>query len=437
MGKSKIVIVGGGVAGLVAACELARAGKAVTVLEKAERFGGRAITVRKNGALLNLGSHAFYRGGEAEKIFRELGLSLRGGSPSPDVSVLRDGKVMPLTRFIMGRDFTWAGRFELARALVRLARLDPVAEGAADVDLRTWMERQLREPMARNLLYALVRTGTFTQSPDSQCAGPALAQARRPLRPGAVVYLEGGWQSIVDQLAGMAMRAGAELLRSAGAEAIAHEDGRVRKVRLKDGSELEAEHVVLAVPPDEAFRLVKGAEHTALRVWKEQARPVTAACLDLCLRRLTAPRNRIVMGIDEPVFFSHQSGPTPSLAREGHVVHAVRYHGAEERDARKDEAELERALDIIQPGWRNEVIARQYLPNMTVAHDYAHIGRRDRAPGPAVPEVRGLYAAGEWTGRGELLVDAAAASGRRAARKLLEDLRMDGDESDRGGRAGN
>jgi phytoene dehydrogenase-like protein len=436
MDESKIVIIGGGVAGLVAACRLARAGKRVTVLEKAERFGGRAITVTKNGALLNLGSHAFYRGGEAERIFRELGLRLAGGSPSIAISVLWDGRVMPLARFIMGRPFTWAGRIELARALLKLMRPDPAAEDISDASLRAWIERHLREPMGRNLLYAMLRTSTFTHAPDRQCAGPALKQARRTLKPGAVVYLEGGWQSIVDQLVGIALREGAELVRSAGVEAVMHEDGRVRGVRLKDGSELEAEAVIAAVPPAEACRLVRSAEQTSLRVWKEQARPVTVACLDLCLRRLPAPRNRIVMGIDEPVFFSYQSGPTPSLAKEGHVVHAVRYHGIGEHDPAGDEAALEQAMDVIQPGWRDEMIARQYLPAMTAAYDYPHAGRADRAPGPAVPEVRGLYVAGEWTGRGELLVDAAAASGERAAEKLLDDLRTVGDRPHHGTEAG-
>ena len=82
-------------------------------------------------------------------------------------------------------------------------------------------------------------------------------------------------------------------------------------------------------------------------------------------------------------------------------------------------------MDAIQPGWRKEVIARQYLPNMTAVYDYIHVGRLDNAPGPAVPQVRGLYVAGDWAGHGELLVDAAAASGRRAAMKLLDDLRTE------------
>jgi pyruvate/2-oxoglutarate dehydrogenase complex dihydrolipoamide dehydrogenase (E3) component len=59
---------------------------------------------------------------------------------------------------------------------------------------------------------------------------------------------------------------------------------------------------------------------------------------------------------------------------------------------------------------------------MAVVHDYPHIGRTDRTPGPAVPEIRGLYAAGDWASHGELLADAAAASGRRAAALIVKDL---------------
>jgi phytoene dehydrogenase-like protein len=420
MKPSKIAVIGSGIAGLVAACDLARAGKQVVVLEKAEQFGGRAMTVQKNGALFNLGSHALYRGGEADRIFRELGLKLKGGSPSLNVSVLWNSKVMSMTRFLFSRHFTWSTRIELTRALMKLMRLDPAADEVAAASVRAWIERHLRDPMGRNLLYALVRTSTYTLAPDVQCAGPALGQARRSFKPNSVLYVEGGWQSIVDQLKETAIRAGAEFVRSAGVAAIEH-DGEVRKLRLSDGAELEVGRVIAAVPPAETFRLVQDADRTSLRIWKEQARPATVACLDLCLRRIPAPRHNLVMGIDEPVFFCNQSKPTPSLAREGFVIHVVKYHGVGEKDPRKDEATLERALDLIQPGWRKEVIARQYLPVMTAACDYVHTGRQDRTPGPDVPEIRGLYVAGDWAGHGELLVNAAAASGRRAARRLLEE----------------
>src|SRR5690606_2724199 len=131
------------------------------------------------------------------------------------------------------------------------------------------------------LLYSLIRTSTFTNAPDLLCAGPALGQARRALRRNAVLYAEGGWQSIVDQLKEKAVRAGAELIQSAGVAAIEH-DGEVRRLRLSGGAEMEVGKVIAAVPPAELFRLVPHAERTSLQIWKDQARPATVACLDLC-----------------------------------------------------------------------------------------------------------------------------------------------------------
>ncbi|MDQ0917087.1 FAD-dependent oxidoreductase [Paenibacillus sp. V4I5] len=48
-------IIGGGIAGLVAAIDLARAGKSVVLFEKDSQLGGRAISVKKNGAIFDLG----------------------------------------------------------------------------------------------------------------------------------------------------------------------------------------------------------------------------------------------------------------------------------------------------------------------------------------------------------------------------------------------
>ncbi len=220
MQHADVAVIGGGIAGLVAACDLAKAGKRVVVLEKAEKFGGRAMTIQKNGALFNLGGHALYRGGEADRIFREMGIRLKGGSPSMNVSVLWNNKVISLTRFILDRNFTWSGRVELMRAIAKLMRIDPDADELAAVNVRSWIERHIREPMVRNLLYSLIRTSTFTHAPDTQCAGPALGQASRSLRPNGVLYVEGGWQSIVDQLEETAARAGARLVHSAGVAAI-------------------------------------------------------------------------------------------------------------------------------------------------------------------------------------------------------------------------
>jgi phytoene dehydrogenase-like protein len=107
------------------------------------------------------------------------------------------------------------------------------------------------------------------------------------------------------------------------------------------------------------------------------------------------------------------------------VVHLIKYNDFSGNDSKSDEKQLEQTMDILHPNWRQEVVARQYLPTITVAHDYAHIGRTVPQPGPAVPEIRGLYAAGDWAGHNELLADAAAASAKRAAGALLLQLTTD------------
>mgnify|MGYP001190351537 FL=1 len=426
MRKVDVAVVGGGIAGLVAANDLARAGKSVVVFEKSAQFGGRAITVRKKGALFNLGGHALYLGGSADTIFQELGLKLEGGSPSRRVSVIWKNRVMPLSRFLFGRDMSWTGRIELLRMLAKLGRIDTDNGEMTSISVREWLEREMRDPMVRNVFYALIRTGTFTQAPDLQYIGPALRQVQRSFRKQGVLYVQGGWQSIIDQLREKVVRAGAIVAGSAGVEAIGHDGGEVCRLHLSNGETMEIGYVISAVPLAETCRLVQDAGRTSLQVWKDQARAVSVACLDLCLRRLPVPNRNVVLGIDQPVFFSNQSKATPSLAEDGSwVMHLIKYNGyngAGESDPKKDEAFLEQMMDRIQPGWRKEVVARQFLPNMTVVGDYMHIDRIDKTPGPVVPEIRGLYVAGDWASHGEVLVDAAAASGRRAAQRLLQDM---------------
>src|SRR5688500_13809046 len=56
-----ITVIGGGLAGLVAAIESAEAGAPVRLLEARSSLGGRAATTR-GGFAANLGPHAFYVG---------------------------------------------------------------------------------------------------------------------------------------------------------------------------------------------------------------------------------------------------------------------------------------------------------------------------------------------------------------------------------------
>jgi oxygen-dependent protoporphyrinogen oxidase len=59
VGGGPVVVVGGGIAGLTAALELAEGGAAVSVVESAERFGGKIVTHRVNGLVVEGGADSF------------------------------------------------------------------------------------------------------------------------------------------------------------------------------------------------------------------------------------------------------------------------------------------------------------------------------------------------------------------------------------------
>ena len=76
------VVVGVGLAGLVAANRLADNGLTVVVLDTLGRAGGRARTSLLGGHLFNQGPHALYTGGAAIAGLQDLGIHPDGEPPA-------------------------------------------------------------------------------------------------------------------------------------------------------------------------------------------------------------------------------------------------------------------------------------------------------------------------------------------------------------------
>ena len=249
-------------------------------------------------------------------------------------------------------------------------------------------------------------------------AGAAIEQLKKA-QDKSVLYLDSGWQTLVDALRDVASRSGVKVETGVRVDAVTRDaTGAVRGVRLADGSVVEASTVIVASSPSTAASLLEDSEQASLARWADQAIPVRAACLDLALSRLPKPRATFALGIDRPHYLSVHSA-TARLAPEGSaMIHAAKYLPPVHNDSSESvERDLESLLDLMQPGWREVVVYRRFLPDMIVmnALPLASLDGTRGRPGPQVIDVPGLFVAGDWVGEEGLLVDASLASARRAA----------------------
>jgi phytoene dehydrogenase-like protein len=432
-----IAVVGGGLCGLTAALYLARAGKSITLFEKRRFVGGRARTEQHQGFRFNLGPHALYRRGAASRVLAELGIPIDGGVAHPHGLAIHHGKALRFPgdpfSLLTTSLLSVRGKLEMAAFLARIKLLQP--ELWSHVPVSQWLDDGVQNETVRQLMEALVRLTTYANAPAELSAGVAIAQLRQVLE-GGVLYLHEGWQRLVDAVHSAAVSAGVNFVTSSRVVRVVH-DGEVRGVELGEledadlessaeeqstraarGTSVHADVVVLAVDPGGAAALVQGDSAPGQRRWTEEM-PVRVASLDLALSALPQPRKLFALGIDQPTYFSVHSAWAHLAPKGSALIHIVKYlRDGEAGDAEK---ELEQLADRLQPGWRDRIVHRRFLPRLTVSNALprASQGGFSGRPDVEVPGIRNLYLAGDWVGPEGLLSDASLASARRAAKRIL------------------
>lgn len=285
-----VVVVGAGVAGLVAAHDLARAGLRVTVLERAEHVGGRLRAAQLAGLPVELGAESFAtRGGVVAELIGELGLADSIVSPRahPAWAVTESASYRLPASGALGIP---------VHPLAAESRRALGLRGALRAASEPWRRRSVHTPGAslaevvrerlgeRTLdrLVAPVTEGVYSASPQdlrveahpelarayaqtgSLLRAARAARASRSAAGGAVQSLVGGISVLVSRLVSQLQDHGA-VIRT-GVQGLALERSGTEWTARWAGGSCRAAAVVLAVPPHEIERLLgDGAAHDAAR----------------------------------------------------------------------------------------------------------------------------------------------------------------------------
>lgn len=418
------IVIGGGLAGLAAATYLARGGAHVRLLEKAPSLGGRASTDTPHAFALNRGAHALYAGGPATAVLQELGVSFTSGSPrgylARDERGLHPFPAAPMdmlrTTLLDATD-----KADLLRVFVLLATAQPRA--LSHTSTAAWLQQHVRRPRVRRLMDSLARVTLYSAGLDLASADVFVARFQSTLK-NPVLYVEGGWQTLVDGLRDAAVAAGVEILTSASVAAIDVAQQSAVGVRLHDGRRFEATSIVLAATPEDVQHLLPDNVAPRLQRTLAQLVPAHIACLDVALTRLPEPRQAVIFDVEQPRFLSAQSRFAHLAPDGGAVIHTLRHlDPRDEGDPARERAQLEALLDQAQPGWRDLVVEQRFLPRMLAvsALPLAETGGLAGRPAVRCPDLDNVYFAGDWVGPEGFLADATLSSARAAARLTLAD----------------
>jgi squalene-associated FAD-dependent desaturase len=448
-----VLVVGGGLAGIVAALDCAAAGANVTLVEVRRRLGGAACSFERDGLRMDNGQHVFLRCCVAYRALLErLGSEhLTAVQPRLEIPVLKPGcrpvvlrraspplsgvpfGVLPAPLHLAGAlarypYLTFAERLGAARAALGLMRLRPDDRTLDELTFGEWLARHGQGPRAVAALWDLIALPTLNL-PASQAS---LTLAAFVFRTGLLSGTDAGdigfhratLGETIGEPAERALReAGVEVRLGWRAERLAktasglevHGRGARGEGAQPPLDVLSAEATVLAVPHARAATLLEpllGESARALR--RLGSSPIVN--LHVVYDRPVCDRP-FAAGVGTPVQYVFDRTAAAG-APAGCQYLAVSLSGAEREMGISVDALRERYLPAL----------RELLPRARSAKVELFVATREHAatfraapgverlrPGPSTA-VPGLVLAGAWTATGwPATLEGAVRSGHAAA----------------------
>jgi squalene-associated FAD-dependent desaturase len=436
----RVVVIGGGLAGITAALDCAADGAEVTLLESRGRLGGAAYSFERDGLRVDNGQHVFlrccheYRAlvdriGAGSLLTLQPQLSIPVLAPGGQVAWLqRDRLPAPLhlaRSMLLYPHLSLRERLSVALAMQALGRVDPDDPRADARSFGDWLAAHHQSANAVEVIWELIATPTLNlRAGDASLAQAAYVFQQGLLRePGAgdVGYARGSLGDIHDVAARSALaRAGVKVRLRTGAVGIDHADSGL-SVHISSQPTESAEAVVVAVPPQRAKPLLPAAAG------------VSEASLDALgsspIVNLHVVYDRQVMGVD---FAATVHSPVQWVFDRSHAAGVSRgQYLAVSLSAADEELDLTAgelrdrylpALADVLPAAAGATVENFFVTREHAATFRAAPGARRLRPGAATP-VAGLSIAGAWTDTGwPATMEGAVRSGHAAATEALRSL---------------
>lgn len=372
VGRDQVTVVGGGIAGLVAAIKCRQQGRDVVLLEATGKLGGRARNA-DGPYKANYGPHALYGDGAFYQWMRAEKLLPRLARPSATRFRLRiDGRIKRTS-------------FPLVAAALKLRGQAP-----ADTDYRSWARQHASEQAAEAAI-GFVSLPTFHHDPGELSAAFCQERFRRLIVHSAKVrYAVGGWSQIVENLAQRATDLGVKI----------QTNSRV--------TDLPESPLILAVPLSAARALL------ADRALSSPG--ARAVLLDVAFKAPQRAPNA-VLDLTERLYISRTSGPDRTLTPDGEDLIQASAGVRPGETVEQTTQRIEAAMDAGFPGWRTgETWRRRSLAeDASGAIDRPGTTWRNR---PAIDQGDGIYLIGDSVAAPGLLSEVSYESASQAAAVL-------------------
>ncbi len=455
----RVVVIGGGLAGIRAAIGLRDAGADVTLVEARPRLGGAASSFTRGDMTIDNGQHVFLRCCNSyQDLLRRLGATgLVTVQERFDVTVLSPRGTARLRRTALPgplhfgqalagyRLLSLPERLRVARAALAMRFLDPADPALDGTTLGDWLAARGQNEAARRLMWdlfivsALNIAGDEASLPLSATVIKMALLGKRGAADIGIANVPLG--DIHGQAAGELLgKIGARVMygsRAAAVEALAGGRFRVRiepaagGTRLADGngsgpaaaevSELGADGVVLAVPAAQAARLAGQAGVTGADRWDDLGTSPIVNVHVLYDRQVTSLP--FAAAVESPVQWVFDKTRQAGLSSGQYL--AVSLSAADsyvDVPAASLREQFLPALEQLFPAAAGARVTDFFVTRERRATFRQAPGIGAIRPGTAT-SVPGLVLAGAWTDTGwPDTMEGAVRSGQQAADRLVKEL---------------